>query len=102
MSVAKRFSRPAADDIAGIVDDLSRRAPEYAVVFAPRVLTAFKAIEQPTAAAIVPEYGRPHVREIFVDRYRVMFRIVGTDVIELFAVVHSARLLRNAIPERRP
>jgi toxin ParE1/3/4 len=49
----------------------------------------------PRAAAIVPEYSRPDIREVFAYRYRVIYRIL-TDRIDVLAVVHGAKPL----PER--
>lgn len=39
---------------------------------------------------IVPELNHPELRELFVERYRMVYRVKG-DVVELIAFVHAAR-----------
>ena len=50
-------------------------------------LTAF-----PGSGRIVPEYGRPDVREVFVERYRLVYRVRGT-AIEVLLLRHGSRPL---------
>jgi plasmid stabilization system protein ParE len=46
----------------------------------------------PRAAAIVPEYSRPDIREVFLYQYRIIYRILA-DRIDILAVVHGAKPL---------
>ena len=39
---------------------------------------------------VVPELGASEIREIFVHRYRLMYRVTG-DAVEILAVIHGAR-----------
>ena len=39
---------------------------------------------------VVPEYGQPHIREIFVRRYRLFYEVDAKEV-RILAFVHSAR-----------
>jgi plasmid stabilization system protein ParE len=54
------------------------------------------AATMPRAAAIVPEYSRPDVREVFVYRYRVIYRILP-DRIDVLAIVHGAKPLPTTL-----
>ena len=47
---------------------------------------------------MVPEYSNRSIREIFVDRYRLIYRIKGTQV-TIVAFVHGARDLLALLPE---
>ena len=48
----------------------------------------------PGSGATVQERGLPELREIQVGNYRVIYRF-GKQVVEIIAVVHSARQLRD-------
>ena len=39
---------------------------------------------------VVPEWADPAIREVFVSRYRLMYRVTS-DSIQMIAVVHGAR-----------
>ena len=43
-------------------------------------------------AAVVPEVGRPEIREVIVYSYRIIYRYTGDDVV-ILTVHHGARLL---------
>jgi plasmid stabilization system protein ParE len=44
---------------------------------------------------MVPEFGRPNLRELIVRPYRLVYRLRG-DIIEVVTVFHAARMY----PER--
>jgi toxin ParE1/3/4 len=80
------------DAIAGYI---AQDSPRLAQLFVRRVfdatdqLTAF-----PRSGRRVPEFSRDDLREIFLDRYRIIYRVTEDDV-EIAAVRHGARLLRQ-------
>jgi plasmid stabilization system protein ParE len=39
---------------------------------------------------VVPEWGDSAIREVFVHRYRLMYRVTS-DSVQILAVVHGAR-----------
>ena len=54
--------------------------------------------DQPGQGRRVPELeGSDEVREVIVQSWRVIYRVTEADVV-IVAVVHSARLLRSALP----
>jgi plasmid stabilization system protein ParE len=55
------------------------------------VLEAADGLEfMPERGRIVPELSHPELREVFIQRYRLIYRVKG-DVVELIAMVHGAR-----------
>lgn len=44
---------------------------------------------------LVPEFNQPNVRELFVQRYRLLYE-VGTSEVHILAFVHGARDLRRS------
>jgi plasmid stabilization system protein ParE len=50
---------------------------------------------------VVPEWYDPTVREIFVQRYRLVFQVMHEEIYVL-AFIHGARDLTRWLAERRP
>jgi toxin ParE1/3/4 len=46
----------------------------------------------PRAAAMVPEYSRDDIREVFLYQYRIIYRILD-DRVDVLAIVHGAKPL---------
>jgi plasmid stabilization system protein ParE len=49
----------------------------------------------------VPEWDEPAVREIFIQRYRLLCQVSGEKV-HVLAFIHAARDLTRWLAERRP
>ena len=47
---------------------------------------------------VVPEIATPKVRELFIQRYRLIYRIQG-DEIEIAALIHGARDLTTLLKD---
>ncbi len=79
------------------VDLIAERYREVAPQFGTRLLDQMtRATERlalfPESGRIVPEYGEPHVREIVVRPYRLIYSL-GPEGIEVMAVFHGAMIL---------
>lgn len=61
--------------------------------------TADLAAEFPTMGRVVPEFDNEEVREVLIHSYRIIYRIEPHRIL-IGAVVHGARLLKNAIKGR--
>jgi len=90
--VGKVIWSPAAlDDIDAIAGYIARDSAYQAALFAARLVDAVERIaEFPHSGRMTPEIGDSHHREIIVGSYRVMYRVVNTDV-WVTAIVHGAR-----------
>ena len=83
----------AADDLAGIHDYIGRDSPSAAQAVVVRLFTAIEMLEQfPRSGRVVPEFGRPDLRELVRGQYRIVYRLVEADV-QLIRIHHSARPL---------
>lgn len=81
------------DDIAGYIARASKR---YASTFVKRLFRAAEGVQLfPEAGARIPEFERDDLREIFVGKYRLIYRITA-DEVTVLAVIHGARDLRRA------
>lgn len=87
------WSPQAEQDLRSIRNFIARDSRLYAQRLLDRIKQAVAGCRRfPEAAAVVPEFGDPQVREIFVATYRVIYRIDG-DAIHVLTVLHSARRL---------
>ncbi len=89
------WTTPASDDLDAICRMIERDTPRYAAVLAARVVRAVERLETfRHSGRVLPELGRDNVREVIVQSYRVIYRIVP-DGVQSPAVRHGARLLKD-------
>jgi toxin ParE1/3/4 len=89
------WTASALDDLDAICGAIARETPRYAGVLATRIFRAVEQLEDlPRAGRVVPELGRADVREVFVQSYRVIYR-VAEDSVQILGVRHGARMLKD-------
>jgi plasmid stabilization system protein ParE len=92
------WSERAARNLEDACDFIARTSPQNATSFADSVRDAVGLLaQQPRIGARVPEYNRDDVREILVHKFRIIYRLVGNDVV-IVSVVHGARRLPRTPP----
>jgi toxin ParE1/3/4 len=70
---------------------ISRDSPEGASRVVEQVLAAAQSLETLSERGrVVPERADPMIREVFVYRYRLMYRVTR-DMVEILAFIHGAR-----------
>lgn len=86
------WSEAAQQDLREIHAYIARDSPKYALRVVERIKAAVEnARTFPQAGAIVPEWNREDVREVFSGPYRIIFQ-VGAELLVL-TVIHGARML---------
>jgi len=94
--VKVHFTDAASEQIDGIYAYIAADSPHYAKRVVDKLTRKAHNIGvMPRAAAMVPEYSRPDIREVFLYQYRIIYRILE-DRVDVLAVVHGAKPL----PER--
>jgi plasmid stabilization system protein ParE len=89
MARALVWSPEAIDDVEGIAAYIERDSPWYARAVASKIVETAETIPRyPELGRVVPEIGDPAIRERFVHRYRVIYRIEQTRIL-LAAVIHG-------------
>ena len=89
------WTSQALDDVEAICLFIARDAPRYAEVFADRVFRVTDRLARfPRSGRVVPEIGREDIREIIVQSYRVIYRLLS-DEVEILTVHHGARPLQD-------
>lgn len=87
------WTAQALDDLDAVCLYIARDAPHIAQVFAARAFDAADRLADfPRSGRVVPEVGRPEIREVFVYSYRIIYRYTG-DAVAILTVHHGARLL---------
>ena len=91
-----RWSPRAVYHLEEICKYIAKDSEYYATLFAKRVVGIVKDIPRfPKAGRIVPEYKDENLREKIYQNYRIVYRL-KRNIIEIVAVVHSARQMKNA------
>lgn len=88
---------PAAlDDLDAACAFVARESPSYAATLARVVLDkAHELSEFADRGRVVPELRAERLRELFVHRYRLVYRVEETAVVVL-AIIHGARDFEQA------
>jgi toxin ParE1/3/4 len=85
------WTRPARDDLREIQAYIAADSPRYAAIVVGRLVAAVRQLRAyPLSGRVVPELGRPTIREVIQGAYRIVYR-VKPDAVEILTVVHGAR-----------
>ena len=96
------WTQQALDDLEAVCLFIARDAPQYAQLFATRVFRATDRLEDlPQMGRIVPEIDRHDIREVIVQSYRIIYRLLP-DEVEILTVHHGARPLERFEPPNEP
>ena len=91
----------AVADLDAAADYISKDSPAYAASFVLQSLKAARSLgDLPERGRVVPEFKREDIREIFVFRYRLIYRIDELRV-SVLAFIHGRRDFSQAWDERK-
>jgi addiction module RelE/StbE family toxin len=91
----------ALDDLDALGHFHERTSPAYAASLVERLYAAVVILEEhPRMGRKVPEIDHELVRELIVERYRVVYQLMR-DRVEVVAVLHSRQDLVKKFRERR-
>ena len=92
-----RWSLTAGGDLQELEDFIARDSVLHAVNFIDRIVEAAeKLYSVPQRGRIVPEYGRPDLRELLFRGYRVVY-LLKDDMGTILRVVHGTRDLADLV-----
>lgn len=93
------WTESALQDIRDIAEYIARDSVRYAELTALELFESADVLEQhPRIGAKVPEFNEESIRQLVRGNYRIVYFIVDEYRIDILAVHHSARLLRNVNP----
>ena len=89
------FANSAWEDLDAITNYIALDSPRYAQEFADRVIDHVEQlIEFPESGRIVPEFSNSGLRELILDSYRIVYRIMNSRTIVDLRIVHGSKLLK--------
>jgi toxin ParE1/3/4 len=92
------WTNQARDDLKNIFEFISQDSFGYAKIQIIRLRSSTKKLkDHPKIGRIVPEFGSEQIREIIVGNYRVVYRVVSENRLDILTVHHSARDLQKRI-----
>jgi toxin ParE1/3/4 len=94
--VRVNWTDQALDDVENIAQFIEKDSPKYANIQVQRFFDKVKILEtHPQTGRIVPEINRDNLRELIQGNYRIVYRVVTDNLIDILTVHHSRRLLGN-------
>ncbi len=99
MAYSISWTEGAISSVAEAAEYIAKDSPSYAAALIAKAEGAANSLSQfPERGRIVPEYGDTTIRELFVGRYRLIYRIHAKTV-TIIAFVHGARDLAALLPD---
>jgi addiction module RelE/StbE family toxin len=93
------WTEPAVADLENIQAYIARDSAEYADAVIERLILSVDQLESfPESGRRVPESTDPKIRELLVERYRIIYRR-KKGAVQILAVVHGARNLVQVKPK---
>lgn len=94
------WTEPAWHDLESHANYIARDSSVYASAFVRRVRNAARSLSRlPKQGRLVPELEDPHVREILLGNYRLIYE-VRRDAVYVLSVVHGARDLAALLRDK--
>lgn len=88
----------AIQDLVDIGEYIHNDSPKYAELTVSRLFDApFILTHHPNSGKMVPEFSSPTIRELILGSYRIIYRIVNYERIDILTVHNCSRLVRNAM-----
>ena len=83
------------EDLINIAEFISKDSIKYSVIQIRRIRERARLLKtQPFLGRIVPETKDESIRELILGNYRIIYKIISEDRIDILTVHHSAKLLR--------
>ena len=96
------WTKPGWANLEAAAEYLAQDSPRYAAALVRETREAARSLANfASRGRVVPEINDPSVRELFVWRYRLLYRIKGPEV-QVLAFIHSARVLGSLVADTLP
>ena len=93
-----RWTEKASKDALGIYDHIAANSELYAEsVYLQLLARPDQLARFPESGSVVPEYNRSEVRELLVQSYRLIYRIVESEI-RIVTIIHGSRRLPDTLP----
>jgi toxin ParE1/3/4 len=89
------WSLEATDDLEAIADYIARDSSFYAASFVIEVLGASRSLSEfSERGRLVPELSNTSIRELFINDYRLIYRVEESSV-AILGLIHGRRDLKT-------
>lgn len=90
--VQLKWTMIALEDLKEIFQFISRDSKRYAKIQVVKLRARTKTLKTyPFAGRVVPEFTDSRFREIIEGNYRIIYKIVSSDQIDIITIHHAAR-----------
>ncbi len=91
------WTEAALSDLRAVEAYIARHSPQYAQSLIERIFARSAELANfPQLGPMVPEYDEVTLRELFEDPYRIVYRVLETQV-DIVAIVHASRRLPRGL-----
>jgi addiction module RelE/StbE family toxin len=86
----------ALEDVHNIAEFIALDSEHYASMVVESFFTRIQILEHNIQAGkLVPELSNPFVRELIEGNYRIIYRVVNDQQLDILTIHHGSRLLSN-------
>lgn len=90
------WTEQAKTDLKEIFAFFQRNSEDYAGALTDKLYYSTDRLQEfPSSGRMIPEFHAPHLRELIVENYRILYEVSGNTV-QILAVIHSRRNVRKA------
>jgi len=95
--VEVNWTLQSVEDINSIAEYIAKDSLKYAKLQVERIFARVEILETaPLSGRIVPELNITKIRELILGNYRIIYKVINKNRIDILTVHHSARLLSNS------
>ena len=89
------WTEQSIDDLLNIADFIGKDSVRYSKIQIKRIRERVRLLRNhPYLGRVVPEYENESIRELILGNYRIIYRIISEERIDILTVHHSAKRLR--------
>jgi addiction module RelE/StbE family toxin len=88
-----KWTNFAIENLKEIGDHIEKDSLKYAEIVVNSLFDSTEILEQyPLSGRVVPEFNDNNIRELIRGSYRIVYRILNENRIDILTIHHSARL----------
>ena len=89
-----KLTDSAYSDLEDIENYVSQSSPKIAREFVNKIFNKIELLyDHPKIGRKVPEFDNDRIRELIQGKYRIVYRIVNEEAIEVLRILHGSRLM---------
>ncbi|MFA4852227.1 MAG: type II toxin-antitoxin system RelE/ParE family toxin [Bacteroidales bacterium] len=96
--VRLNWTLQAAEDLENIAEYIAKDSVKYASLQVKRITERTLILKiYPEAGRIVPELMQSNIKELISGNYRIIYKIINKNRIDILTIFHTSRLLNNEL-----